>query len=164
MNKMITAGLSALVLGVCSTAIYAADTADKSGGPSGCATECTGKIDIEMKVDPHCDLQVVTPKIVLEDKTGGDTKNGSFKVGANAVYKIDLSTANGSKLKSGTNEIPITIATTRGTTAINMGQTANQPLTAGGWNTYNVKVTSPQVGVSSPVGTYTEQYFIKVSF
>ena len=166
MNKMTQTALAALVLGACSTVIYAGgeDKGSQPSGPSGCSVDCEGKIDIELKVDPHCELQVLTPKIVLEDKAGGDTKNGSFKVGANAVYKIELSTANNSNLKMGTNSIPIAIKTTRSGTVIPMGVTPNQPFTLGGWTAYNVEVKSPEVGVTKPVGTYTEQYRIKVSF
>ena len=162
MNKMTQATLAALVLGASSTAVFATNSTPPA--PQGCSVDCEGKIDIELKVDPHCELKVETPKILLEDKAGGDTKNGTFKVGANAVYKIELSTANGSNLKMGSNTIPLTITTTRGGTTIPMGTTPNQPFTSGGWTAYNVKVTSPEVGVSKPVGTYTEQYRIKVSF
>ncbi|MCG4631562.1 hypothetical protein, partial [Bifidobacterium pseudocatenulatum] len=72
----------------------------------------------------HCELQVLTPTLTLQDKVGGDTKQGSFRVGANAQFKIGLTTANGSKLKMGTNEIPITITTKRGgTTTIPLNAT-----------------------------------------
>ena len=167
MNKMTQAALAALVLGACSTAVFAEDDLAKGlPAPSGCDTDCSGKIDIKLKVEPHCELQVLTPTLTLQDKVGGDTKQGSFRVGANAQFKIGLTTANGSKLKMGTNEIPITITTKRGgTTTIPLNATTgSQPFTAGGWTPYDVTVVSPQVGVSKPVGTYTEELRIAVSF
>jgi hypothetical protein len=170
MNKMTQAALAALVLGVCATGVYAED--DLARGiptpppPSGCDVDCSGKIDIKLKVEPHCELQVLTPTLTLQDKVGGDTAQGSFRVGANAQFKIGLTTANGSKLKMGANEIPVTITTKRnGTTTIPLNATtAGQPFTPGGWTPYNVTVVSPQVGVSKPVGTYTEELRIAVSF
>lgn len=162
--------MSVLVLGMSSSMLYAgSETTDrpiKPPTPTGCGTECSGKIDIELKVDPHCDLDVETAKITLEDKAGGDVKNGQFKVGANAAYKIDLSTANGQKLKTPSSSvpIPITITTTRGSTSIPFGTTTNEPYTLGGWTAYNVKVQSPETGVGFAAGTYTEQYRIRVFF
>ncbi len=85
MNKMTQAALAALVLGVCATGVYAED--DLARGiptpppPSGCDVDCSGKIDIKLKVEPHCELQVLTPTLTLQDKVGGDTAQGSFRVG-----------------------------------------------------------------------------------
>lgn len=166
MNKMTQAALAALVLGACSTGIYAGD--DDRGyneGSKGCGVTCSGKIDIKLKVEPHCELKVLTPTLNLQDKAGGDTVNGSFRVGANAKFKINLTTANGSKLKMGSETIPVTITTKRGGTNIPLNATTpDQPFTPGGWTGYDVKVVSPQVGVSKPVGTYTEELRIAVSF
>jgi len=168
MNKMTKAALATLVLGVCTTGVYAEDALARGlppPPPSNCDTNCNGKIDIKLKVEPHCELQVLTPTLTLQDKVGGDTARGSFRVGANAQFKIGLTTANGSKLKMGANEIPITITTKRGTTTIPLNATTgSQPFTAGGWTPYDVTVVSPQVGVSKPVGTYTEELRIAVSF
>ena len=163
MAKLIAAGISALVLGLCSTAIYAGET-DSKRPPKGCGVECHDKIDIELKVEPHCDIKVLTPKLVLKDRSGGDSETGYFKVGANATYKLDLSTANGGKLKYGSNEIPVTFVTKRGGTTIPMGVSTGHPATGGGWASYSVKASIDEVGVSYPVGTYTEQYKIKVYF
>ncbi len=143
MNKMTQAALAALVLGACSTGIYAGDD-DRGGyndGPKGCDTNCSGKIDIKLKVEPHCELKIHTPTLTLQDRAGGDTVNGRFSVGANAKFKINLTTANGSKLKMGPHEsIPITITTKRGGTVIPLNATTpDQPFTPGGWTGYDVK-------------------------
>jgi hypothetical protein len=66
----------------------------------------------------------------------------------------------------GSNTIPISITTKRnGTTTIPLNATTgSQPFTPGGWTPYDVTVVSPQVGVSKPVGTYSEELRIAVSF
>ena len=149
MAKLIAAGISALVLGLCSTAIYAGET-DSKRPPKGCGVECHDKIDIELKVEPHCDIKVLTPKLVLKDRSGGDSETGYFKVGANAVYKLDLSTANGGKLKNGSNAIPVTFETKRGGTTIPMGVSTGHPATGGGQPGSSPVATAPAVPVRHP--------------
>ena len=169
MNVFTKSLLATLVLGAASTAIYAveddAGSADRGGRPpSGCGETCTGQIPIELKVEKHCDLDVLTSKISLAD---GGSGSGSFKVGANAPYNMEVSTQNGSKVKMGTNEIPITITTKLSGSATNIPLNtpqSNIAVALGGWNTYNVNVTSAAVGISKPAGTYSELYKIRVYF
>lgn len=168
MNVFTKSLLATLVLGAASTAIYAEDdggSADRGvRPPAGCGELCTGSIPIELTVQKHCDLDVLTNKITLTD---GGSGNGQFKVGANAPYNLLVTTTNGSKVKMGTNEIPINVTTKLAGSATNIplgtAQT-NIAVALGGWNTYNVNVTSAAVGISKPAGVYTDQYNIKVYF
>ena len=168
MNVFTKSLLATLVLGAASTAIYAEDdagSADRGGRPpSGCGETCTGQIPIELTVQKHCDLDVLTSKITLED---GGAGSGQFKVGANAPYNLEVSTLNGSKVKMGANEIPITVTTKLAGSATNIPLNTPQnniAVALGGWNTYNVNVTSAAVGISKPAGVYTDQYKIRVYF
>ena len=125
---------------------------------------CSKDIPIELTVLKHCDLDVLTSKITLSD---GGSGTGSFKVGANAPYNLLVSTTNNSRVKNGNNEIPIIVTTNLAgsTTNIPLGAAqTNQSVAIGGWNTYNVKVTSQEVGISKPAGIYTDEYNIRVYF
>lgn len=166
MNVFTKSLLATLVLGAASTAIYAEDdgSADRSRPPSSCGELCTGSIPIELKVEKHCDLDVKTSKISLTD---GGSGTGQFRVGANAPYNLLVSTTNNSKVKMGTHEIPINVTTTQQGTMANVAlgtAQTNVGVALGGWNTYDVKVTSAAVGISKPAGTYTDQYNIRVYF
>lgn len=166
MNVFTKSLLATLVLGATSTAIYANEdgSADRGRPPTSCGELCTGQIPIELKVEKHCDLDVKTSKITLTD---GGTGTGQFRVGANAPYNLLVSTTNGSKVKMGAHEIPITVTTKQQGTMTNIALGAAQTNVAvalGGWNTYDVNVTSAAVGISKPAGTYTDQYNIRVYF
>ncbi|CAB1208528.1 hypothetical protein [Acinetobacter bouvetii] len=167
MNKMTQAALAAFVLGACATGVYAGENDKRTPerAPVGCGVDCKDKIDIVLNVEPHCDIDVTTPTLTLQDKAGGDTKTGSFKVGANALFKINLTTANGEKLKFANNEIPVSIVTKRGGTVIPLNATTGgQPFTLGGWTKYDVTAKVGEVGINKPVGTYKEELRIAVSF
>lgn len=167
MKLLMKTALSALALGSVIGMAHAED-AELAGKPqkppTGCGELCTGSIPIELTVQKHCDLDVVTNKISLTD---GGSGNGSFKVGANAPYNLLVSTTNGSKVKFGNNEIPIVVKTTRqgSSNVIPLGQVqSNQTVGLGSWAEYNVNVSSQQVGITKPAGVYTDNYNIKVYF
>lgn len=110
MIKIMQAATAVFVLGTCSTVIYAEEAlTSASTQHTSCGELCTGNIPIELTVPKHCDLDVLTSKITLTD---GGTGTGQFKVQANSNYNLLVSSTNGSKVKFGTNEIPITITTT----------------------------------------------------
>ena len=168
MNKMTQATLATLVLGCCSTAVFAETESRPSGNmPQGCTELCkSGSIPIELKVDKVCKLEV-GPAINLDKILG--TGSSNFKVGANSGFTVLVDTdnhtsGNNSAVKFGSNSIATTVTTT-GNGGLTLGIPAAKSATYGSLLSYNVAVaTTGAYGVNTPAGTYTDTYRISVFF
>ena len=164
MNKLIKVAVSALVLGL-GTAAYATDAkpgqGGHHGGNSGCgsAGDCKGKIDIDLVVEKHCDLDVDESLLTL-NKNNSYTDSTKFQVRTNANYYLAISAP--TKLVDGTQSVPVTVTTT------GLGGTYTSP-TVINWNglehEYTVKATSAGLdAMATRAGTYKGTYNVEVKF
>ncbi|OTG67396.1 hypothetical protein [Acinetobacter silvestris] len=168
MNKMTQAALAAVVLGACSTAVFADDAAKPGdNGPdfSRC-TElgCSKDIPITLEVPKKCTVSGGSPIIL---SSAGGTKTSNYAVESNTHYVLELSTANtgfsnSTYVKNGTNHISTTIKTNGGGLVnAGMGTTNHTGL---GTDNYVVSVTNAATTASNAAGTYSDTYRIRVSY
>ncbi|TCB78887.1 hypothetical protein [Acinetobacter sp. ANC 4173] len=118
MKLQLKVAMAALMLGMCSTVTMAEDSVSSESmtggmpherGDHGCGHDCKGKIDIELKVEKHCDLDIKDDLITLK-KTGKDWTGGThFKVRTNAPYNLDIDAPD--KLRNGYKTIPVVVET-----------------------------------------------------
>ncbi|EOR09410.1 hypothetical protein ACUM6W_11630 [Acinetobacter tandoii] len=100
MKLQVQTALAALILGMCSTVVLADGEEGAKGGDGGyhhpgrdgCGTKCDGKIDIELFVEKHCDLDIDKSKIVMQKNLVGGKWSGQsgFDVRANAPYSLNI--------------------------------------------------------------------------
>lgn len=174
MKLQVQTALATLVLGMCSTMVFAT-----GGGPAPTPEPdecregiCRGKIPIKVEVPKRCALKVPQKPIFLKD---GDMETATFQVGANAKYNLTVDTANrvghgstfDSKAKNGHNSVDLEVKTYKhgSMSPIKLNDTQHH-IEPGhhGWSSYDVKVKSEYVGMSKPAGIYSDEYFITVSF
>lgn len=170
MNKMTQAALAALVLGVCSTGVYATEDVASFGGSgggnhhsgnSGCGTDCKGSIDITLEVPKHCDLDI-NKKTIVMTKGSGITWSGSssFDVSANAPYSLTITKP--STLVNGSASIGVSVATLLGSAPYTGGTLSYQSAA----RVFNVNATTTNTTSldSAQAGTYKGTYTVAVAF
>ncbi len=171
MNKMTQAALATLVLGVCSTGVYADEVAEKGGGGGGSpdwssCTElgCSKDIPITLEVPKKC---VVTGGNPIVLSANGGTKTSAYSIQSNTNYVLELSTANAGTssttfVRHATDplaKVSTTIKTNGG--AVGWG-TSNH---AGfGTDNYTVTVDNAATTAANKAGTYTDTYKIRVFY
>ena len=175
MNKMTQTALAALVLGVCSTAIYAADEGEAArggGGPSynwgSCTTlGCEKDIPIKLEVPKKC--EILGGSAITLSKDGG-AKTSNYTVRSNTHYVLNIQTANTGTSSStyvkheddGSVRVPTTISTTKaGGGTIAWGNSNHVGLAD---DVYTVSVNNAAVSAFQRAGTYNDTYRIKVFY
>ena len=168
MNKITQAALSALVLGACSTAVFADGEAERPGGGpdfSKCTqVGCTKDIPITLEVPKKCEVKGGN---AITLASGGGTVSSAYSIESNTHYILELTTANAGTsnttfVKNGVDKVNTTIKTNGGG-LINagMGSTNHAGM---GTDNYTVAVTNAAATVANKAGTYTDTYKIKVSY
>lgn len=171
MNKMAQAALAALVFGLGATATYATETARPGhggghggghhSGNHGCGSsgDCKGKIDIDLVVEKHCDLDVNDTQLTL-DKSNGYSDSTKFQVRTNANYHLAISAP--ATLVGGGQSVPVTVTTT----GVNGAYTSPTTINWDGLeHEYTVNASSPGLDVmATRAGTYKGAYNVEVKF
>lgn len=168
MNKLIKVTMSALVLSL-GTAAYAGGKPGGGGHPGGghhsgnhgCGSsgDCKGKIDIDLVVEKHCDLDIDESLLTL-DKTNSYTDSTKFQVRTNANYFLAITAP--TTLANGSRTVPVAVTTTgaggpySSPTVINWDGTEHE---------YTVQASSAGLdAMSTYAGTYKGTYKVEVKF
>ncbi|MQW93316.1 hypothetical protein GHJ48_13120 [Acinetobacter sp. dk771] len=172
MAKIIQAVVSALALGVCSTAIYAGGSSPSVPNKWNSCTEvgCSKDIPITLTVKKKC---VVTAPQGITLTSNGVGASQSYQVRANTHYVLDLSTENAAKSNNTfvKNSNGQTIDTVITTAYLGSGGPAAPTFT--GPNNYAGLVedkftvtakTKVALDDWQAAGTYTDQYKIRVLY
>jgi len=165
MNKITQAALAALVLGVCSTGVYAEDDLAAKGAPtpppssSGCDPDCSGQIEIKLEVPKTCSVYVSKKTIELAKKSGTNSWVGSssYTVTSNSGYTLKITKP--TYLVDGANKLPIDVITKNGTSTVGDVTKYNYSATA---RTFNVDAEVKNVSSTTPAGTYKGTYIADV--
>jgi len=178
MKKITQTALAALVLGACSTAVFADDavsTGDRPGGGgdkwAGCTDlGCSKDIPIELTVAKKC---VISDPKGLVLKTDGTDVSTSYSITTNTPYVLNLTTANANTsnstyVKNATGgQIPTVYKTTK--TSGSNGP-ANPTWGNSNYDGLSVDSFSVTAKTASPVtaiqaaGLYKDTYKIKVYY
>lgn len=166
MNKITQAALSALVLGACSTAVFADGEADRGGLDYSKCTQvgCTKDIPITLEVPKKCEVKGGN---AITLASGGGTVSSAYSIESNTHYILELTTANAGTsnttfVKNGVDKVNTTIKTNGGGLVnAGMGSTNHAGM---GTDNYTVAVTNAAATVANKAGTYTDTYKIKVSY
>jgi hypothetical protein len=173
MNNMTQAALAVLVLGVCSTGVYAEDEAARGSSGGGynwgnCTTlGCEKDIPIKLEIPKKCEISGGAAITLSKD---GGAKTSSYTVRSNTHYTLNIQTAN-----TGTSPLTyvkheddgsVRVSTTIGTTksgggTIPWGNSNHNGLAD---DVYTVSVNNSAVSAFQRAGTYTDTYRIKVFY
>ncbi|MGN0936931.1 hypothetical protein [Acinetobacter amyesii] len=178
MNKMAQAALAALVFGLGATATYAETARPGPGsgnggghggghgghhsGNHGCgSSDCKGKIDIDLVVEKHCDLDIDDTQLTL-DKNNSYTDSTKFQVRTNANYYLAIVAPTTLTGPAGSNPVPVAVTTTGAAGAY----TSPNVITWDGLeHEYTVQATSAGLDVMTTMaGTYKGAYNVEVKF
>ena len=170
MNNMTQAALAVLVLGVCSTGVYAEDEAARGGGYNwgNCTTlGCEKDIPIKLEIPKKC--EILGGSAITLSKDGG-AKTSNYTVRSNTHYTLNIQTANtgtsASTYVKHEDDSIVRVSTTIGTTkagggAIPWGNSNHNGLAD---DVYTVSVNNSAVSAFQRAGTYTDTYRIKVFY
>ena len=169
MNKITQAALSALVLGACSTAVFADGEADRPGYGDqdyGKCTQvgCTKDIPITLEVPKKCEVKGGN---AITLNANGGTAMSAYQIQSNTHYVLELTTANAGPsnttfVKNGLDKFTTNIKTNGGGLVnAGMGSTNHAGM---GTDNYTVSVTNAAATAANKAGTYTDTYKIKVSY
>ena len=168
MNKITQAALSALVLGACSTAVFAEGEADRSDGGqdySRCTqVGCTKDIPITLEVPKKCEVKGGN---AITLNANGGTAMSAYQIESNTHYVLELTTANAGPsnttfVKNGLDKVNTTIKTNGGG-LVNAGMGSSNH-SGMGTDSYTVSVTNAAATAANKAGTYTDTYKIRVSY